>query len=216
MLKAEDFLRLTDKQRRHRGRTYGKKRKCYIRRRRKSRAELIEFLKENNVRTARQLKTVKVEEEKDRPTIYHYISEFGTWNNAKREAFGGKSIIDSHFDAEYLIKVIVEFGLWTVKKYLAARRLRPDIIPSYRQVRNKWGRFSNMKYVARAYSFREQIDAYVKLKRDVTGHWPTNDELRDNGVNISKAVEFFGSKKKLQDFIRDLERQKKKCGAKKR
>ena len=211
MLKAEDILRLSDKQRKRRKFGEGK-RKC-AKRQTFTKDELIQFLRDYNIRSARKLCRLTLEEGVRRPNISHYFREFGKWNDAKIAAFGRQIVpFSPRIDAEYTVRVVIEFGLWNYRKYLRARKARPDIIPSYRQIINKWGRFSKMIYVARAFSLKEELASYRELKK-ITGHWPTMAECERHGVNISGAKEFFGSKKKIQDFINDVERQRRKCEA---
>jgi len=164
-----------------------------------TRDELINYLRVNKIRTSRDLEAKRKSRD---PNTYDFRKVFGTWQTALDVAFGTNKVIDFKYDMDdpaYMIDVVVMFDLWTCKKYEEARRRFPDLIPPFRRVKKQWGRFSNLQICARARSSKATFASYLKLSKKL-GHWPTKKECMDVKIDITNLVEFFGSRKNLQEF----------------
>lgn len=165
-----------------------------------TRDQLLAYLRTNNFRSSHQLMRGRKPGE---PKEYEYRREFGTWKNAKLNAFG---IPPVPTDPVYIYKTVIEFNLWTGKAYLAARKKRPDIIPSIYFIYKHWGRFKRLTEFARRFSIRVLIESYWKLKRKLGRH-PEMDECKAHGIHLEKAIEFFDGKRKMEKFVDALEAQ---------
>jgi len=180
----------------------GKRRGSYKRHPRPcfSREHLIEYLQDNGFRTVRQIRRERGEGE---PTSDDYVKEFGSWSRARDIVFGAPEP-EPDFDVEYMLKGIIEFDLWTWRKYIKTQKKRPDIFPSIYRVRKRWGSFSNMIYLARKMSITQTLNAYVRLWRKC-GHTPTLKECDSAGVDVSAVIKFFEGKRAMDDYVSRME-----------
>lgn len=199
---VERLLRLPKDSLKKSVKTRGKKRGSYNRNPRPqfSRDELTVYMLEKDIKSKRQLIRERNEGE---PLPYDYQKEFGSWSEAVKQIWE-ENDESPPFDREYLIKSIIEFGLWTARDYCKARSKRPDIFPSINQVKCEFGGWNIVKDVARAYSLREVITGYAKLKNKL-GKRPTLRDCQRAGVNIDRALEVFGDKRSFDDFIERME-----------
>jgi hypothetical protein len=171
-----------------------------VQRKKMTRDELINYLRVNKIKTSRDLEQKRKHRD---PNTYDFRKEFGNWQDALDAAFGTDKVIFSlerdMDDPAYMIDVVIMFDLWTAKAYEKARRRFPDLIPSFSRVKKQWGRFSNLKICAQARSTKKTFAAYLKLSKKLK-HWPTKAECEEAGISITKLLEFFGSRKELQEF----------------
>jgi hypothetical protein len=211
MKSLDRILAMSDEQRR-RLRLYcrARRRKEYECRLHFTRDELMDYLRKNDFRTRQKLEHGR---KKGDPRLCDYLGEFGSWGKAVCQVFGKKEMPRS--DAEYLIKTVVQFNLWTPAKYMEAHRLRPDIVPSKRQVNKRWGGFKNMFVYAKRYSLGATMEQYLKLRRRL-GRSPTNTECDTYGVKLNKAISIFKSKKRFDSFVKDMETMEDKCAGERR
>jgi len=161
-----------------------------------TRDELIDYLVDNSISSVRQLARLR---KADDPKRYDYDIEFGKWSEAQKAAFGPPSILEDKTpsSAEYLVKLLVQYDVWTVNKYLEWCRKRPDVFPSFYYVKKHWGRFSNLTYIARRFSYKQRLESYLCIKRRL-GHWPTVVECLAEGLDVSAVIkELFGSRKEM-------------------
>jgi hypothetical protein len=204
-LTAQDIFNLPDRQRR-RFRFIPKRRGKYrkINRPKLSPEELVSYLRINGIHSSRQLERCRREGD---PTLSDYRRAFAKWSDAIEQAFGRVEKVVVCNDPEYFAKLLVQFDIKTIARYRELRRLRPDIVPSYWEVRRKWGGFKGLKLLLRRYSLKAIFDSYLSLKRRL-GRYPTRGECRDYGIAFSKLKELFGHKKKLDEFLDGLEKKK--------
>jgi len=202
-LTAQDIFDLPDRQRR-RFRFIPQRRGKYrkVDRPERSPDELAAYLRDNNIHSTRQLEHCRRE---GGPTLSDYRLAFAKWSDAIALAFGRTEQVVASNDPEYMAKLLVQFNITTTTRYLEVRRLRPDIVPSYREVRRKWGGFKGLKFLLRRYSAKAIFDAYLSLRRRL-GCYPTLGECREHGIYFDKLIELFGSKKKLDAFLDGLEK----------
>lgn len=213
VLNPDEILRLPDQIRKSIRLDLKSKRKRGIRRRTPvkspefTRAELIDYIRKNNFR---KLSQVFAASGNGRPTLWCFQKNFGTsfWSKVKQEAFSPDSIRfkwQDDIDAGYLMKLVLEFDLWTRDKYEKARLTHPSIVPPLNRIREKWGTFRRMKICARRYSIKIMLDEYLKLSRRL-GRIPSVEDCKENGVYIDKAVEFFKGKKYMDMFLQMMEK----------
>jgi hypothetical protein len=162
--------------------------------------ELLNYVRENDFRTVRQLYRGRKLGE---PKRYDYVREFGSWAKAKEKAFGRDPKVA--FDLEYVLKSVIEFNIWTQARYFAIHKARPDVIPSSRFIRDKFGTFGNLFYMARSRSLVATLNRFVALKKAL-GCNPSIDDCRQAGLSLEPAVKMFGGKHKLDKFISSLEK----------
>lgn len=196
----EDILNLPPSKRRKV--KIASKKKIYKNRPEFTRQELIDYLRSHDFRTSRELTSNR--EDCD-PTVYDYRREFKSWKNAQELIFKGKKKeCPAPESAEYLAKTLLEFDLNTVDKWLAARRKRPDVIPSINQVRKQWGSFSNLKaFVFKVYSCRLVLQEYLNLKSRLK-KWPTINDCLEEGLNIDRPARLFGGKRGMDEYLKVL------------
>ena len=213
VLSPDDILKLPDEIRKTIRLDLRAKRKRGIRRRRPircpefTRAELIDYVRRNNFRKVSQ---VFAASGNGNPTLWCFQKNFGTnfWSLVKQEAFSPDSIRfkwHDDIDAGYLMKLVLEFGLWTRDKYEKARLAHSDIVPPLNRIREKWGTFRRMKICARRYSIKIMLDEYLKLSRRL-GRIPSVEDCKQNEVYIDKVIEFFEGKKYLDMFLQMMEK----------
>ena len=162
--------------------------------------ELIEYAKENDIKTTRQLLAKR---EDGFPSLYYFIKVFGSWANFLLEAYNfdcHKKKRNPHDDPHYIVKVVVSFNLYTYRKYLKARRKRPDIIPSYGFVLKHFKRWRTLKYIASRCGLKNQLKLYVDFRKK-KGKWPNKTQCRKLRVDINTLIEFYGSKEGMEDLL---------------
>jgi len=164
--------------------------------------ELIDWLRANDIH---KIRDVSLKRKPGDPTISDYRLAFAKWKDALDRAFGFQMPKPNVDDAEYMAKVVTQLGIWTLEDYIDARKKRPDIVPCYKALTKRWGGFRRLKFLCQRYSFVAVFNEYLKLRRRL-GHLPTTDECKDNNVVLDKAIQHFGSRKKMDAFIDSMER----------
>lgn len=189
-VRLNDVIRLTRRQR-CRLRAWGKIRRLGKREKRKdfSRDELVDYMRRNGIRSWRVLVRKRIMGD---PTPFDYRKAFGRWSKAVEVAFGKDPLMPT-VDVNYALQAVPFLGAWTWRKYLAARRSRPDIIPSARFIRREFGKFGEFIACARGMSLEQTMERYRALWRKM-GHRPTVDECRERGIILEFAIEFFEGK----------------------
>jgi hypothetical protein len=167
----------------------------------RSREELLAWLKDHDVRTRIQLEKKRVDGD---PTLSDYLLEFKKWSIAVGLAFGCRDVELNFKDPEYVAKVVIEFKLWTLIAYEEARKKRPDIIPSVYYVMKKFGGYKNLVVFCKRFSLVEVFNSYMTLRRRL-GRVPTLKECTQSNIHLDEAIRFYGSKRKLDNFIASLE-----------
>lgn len=201
-MKIEEML-LVPKNRRNRLRPFMKRRKYVSERRKFTREQLIKYLQRNNFRSAYKLGKFRKPGD---PTDYDYRKEFGSWETAKTNIFGKDGGIE--FDAIYLLKAIIEFNLWTVRSYQAARNKEPLVFPPLKEALKEWGgKFSIMAGAAKQLSFKATLNEYKRLWRKL-GRVPSMSEVKAEGIVLDSAISYYKSKKELDIFMEDWENKK--------
>jgi len=204
-LTPQDIFNLPDGKRR-RFRFVPKRRGKYrkVDRPKRTRDELVAYLRDNNVRSTRRLERCRRDGD---PTLSDYRLAFDKWSEAIALAFGRTEKIIPSQDPEYMAKLLVQFKITTIDRYMEVHRLRPDIVPSYWVVRCKWGGFKGLKFLLRRYSLVAIFDSYLSLRRRL-GRCPTPDECRAHGIILDKALELFSSKREFDEFLGRLEKKR--------
>jgi hypothetical protein len=202
----DELFRLSRQERRRLrvGRSRPKKYREREKRKDMSRDELLDYLRGNEFRTWRKLEAGR---EPGEPTIGDYRKAFGSWLEARDAAFGPSEAFHSKITAEYLVKVVAEYGLWTMRHYRAGRKIRPDIVPSYWYVEKEFKHWSTLRYYAERYDARRMLTLYMRLRRRL-GHDPTADECRDREVDLPRLINIFGGLRYLRENVEIMERQK--------
>ena len=85
-------------------------------------------------------------------------------------------------------------------EYERKRAKFPDVLPSKHRLLAEWGRWSTVKECAKRHSVKLLISEYIKLSRRL-GRKPTLADCREDGLVIDKAVEFYKSKKALDEMV---------------
>jgi hypothetical protein len=204
-LSLKDIFNLPDAKRRRIRlvrRKQGKRKK--IERPKRTKEQLAAYLRENNIRTLGQL--TKQRKDGD-PIPSDYRMAFPKWSDALNLAYGWEDRRYVNFDAEYIAKLMVQFGIRSGEEYRRARKLNPHVVPPESQVRAKFGGFKTLHAIARRYSTLATLNDYISFKRRL-GHTPSVGECIDNDISIEKGVEFFGSKRSMDKFISLMERGK--------
>ena len=201
MSRLDDIIKMPAEKRRrlNLGRKKRTNKRCP--RRRRSRDELIAYLRQNDIRSTRQLDARRQEGD---PTVYDYRKEFGKWSQAVLVTFGPPLPSIGRFDAKYMADAVIEFGLWTQLSYRAVRKLRPDIIPSINFVYSEWGKWSNLTAYAKEVSMKAVLNSYLSFWRRL-GRTPTVAECDEEGIKLETPIKHFGSKRKMDRLLSDLE-----------
>lgn len=164
--------------------------------------ELLFFLLDNGIKSSRQLEAIR--SQIDDPTVYDYRKRFGSWQNALNQAYGDtQDIIANEITAEYLVRVVVEYNLWTYRNYLEGHKRNENVVPSYHYVIKLFGNWSNLTETAKKYSMNENLKQYVTLWNKLNKK-PTLLELSQDKVDIEKLLNYFSTKKELDEFVIQL------------
>ena len=169
--------------------------------------ELTDYLIDNKIKSTRQLNKKRNKED---PTVYDYKKVFQKkWGEVLSEVYNlpYAEQPDHSVDAKYLVNAVIHHDLWTFRRYLAARKRWPEIFPAYNQILKQWGRFSNLKVIAKMCSVRHSMEEYILLKKNL-GKNPTIAECKGANIFIEKAMDHFGGKINLDSFITELEKMK--------
>ena len=202
MAKIHDILSLSpEKLRRKR---IGKRRRRHEPKRYFTEQELVDYLIKNGIKSANKLAKHR---QRGDPTVYDCIKEFGSWATTKERCYGPENPIQTgiEIDARFLVKTVIMGNLWTFRKYLAARKKHPDVVPSNYYIQKFFGRFASLTSAAKLYSVQMLMKAYRKLQRQL-GRPPLVKELAAEGIDMGKALEFFkGDRKAMNCFLQQLE-----------
>ena len=163
---------------------------------------LLNYLRKNGIRYVKELREIATSE--NDPILKDYHNIFGSWEKAVRQAYADIPM-PSDYDRFYIIKCVVEFNLWTLRDYQDAYKRRPDIIPGLHMVEILFGKWSILSDLARAYSTKETIHAYMKLKEKFGGKVISKKNCAKHGIDLSKVLRIYGSKKKFDDLIKSME-----------
>lgn len=182
----------------HRWRARRKGRGPYNRRNRPefTREELAAYLRKNQFRTREQLRNGRREGD---PSDEDYRKEYGTFRAAREEIWQVEA-----WTREYAIKALIEFNLWTTKRYRSARTARPDVLPPMSWISEEFGSWGTLKELATAFSLRRTIEAYIALRHRL-GRRPTVKDAKMAGIILDKAVQLYGGKRGFDKFIESLE-----------
>ena len=172
----------------------------HIKRPVRSREELLDYLKENGFRTSRKL---EAERKEDDPNTFDYRKEFGSWLIAKDEAFGPDKAFKMEITAEYLVRVVSQYGLWTSRYYRNGHKIRPDLVPSYWFVEKEFKRWSTLLYYAERYDSKRMLTLFLRLQRKL-GHEPSALECEKCEIDKSRLETLFGGKKYFKYNIKWL------------
>jgi hypothetical protein len=138
------------------------------------------------------------------PKVYDYQKEFGSWTQAILTAHGPPLPSIGQFDAKYMAKAVLEFGLWTQHRYREMRKQNPEIIPSIYFVYKEWGTWSNLKAYAKEFSMKQMLNSYMALWRRL-GRTPTLTDCEEEGINLESPIAHFGSKREMDRLLSELE-----------
>jgi hypothetical protein len=163
--------------------------------------ELIQYLREKEISSARDLNRKRQAGE---PNVYDIARKFGSFNTAMLQAFGPRKppTADPPHDAQYIVRCVTAFGLNSYRKYLRARRMRPDVVPSINQVRRQFRTVDNLFFIAQRLSLKGNIEGYIALRRRL-GRRPTVGECEAAGVGLVEATKFFGNTWAVDRFMKD-------------
>lgn len=168
----------------------------------RTREEIIGWVKENDIRSPGQLLSKRKNGD---PNIYDVRKLFGgSWKQAMLEIHGPPDDPTTG-DPLYLARLVVQFDIRSRAQYIEARNKRPDVVPSLYYVKKHYGTFRNLMGCKNRISLNAMLDDYIKLVRRL-GYFPSRTECRQMGAPLDRAISYFGSKKKLDDFIKNMEK----------
>jgi len=148
-----------------------------------SEEELLSFLQERNYRTRKALRGGRKSGE---PSGNDYDKAFGNWGEALKLAFPVKDRdVDEQERANYMAKAIAFHGLWTFRQYVAARKRGNGGVPSSYEKLGIW-------------------DGVVPSIYELKKSWGRN------GLNMDKAIDHYGSKKKMDSLFMRKSNEKRK------
>ena len=164
-----------------------------------SRRELIAYLREHGFKTWRALHAGRKPGD---PTLWNYRKEFGGWKAGVKAAFNPEELaFQESWTKDSIGMLIVEYRLWTFRRYIEVRRNRPDLVPSTNQIRRVFKRWSHAVSYAKRLSVLVTVEHYMGFIRRF-GHVPTEIECRREGIDLDGALRHFGNKWALDRFMR--------------
>lgn len=159
--------------------------------------DLLKFIRDHKIKAA--CAWDKIRQPTD-PTSNDIRREFGTWSRAMSLAHGNGSPFVPTINGEYVYKAVYQLNLWTVEAFREARRKDPVSIPSWTAVKREWGGYRNLFECARRNNLKLLLEEYRKLYRKL-GHVPSLAEIKDANLRMEVAIEFYGGKKDMDDFV---------------
>jgi len=160
--------------------------------------EMLQYLRDNKIHSCIVLEKIRGPND---PNTNDFKKVFGKWTEAVRQAFGSKIAVD--VDNEYLIKLVQEFNLWSVRRFREVRKQHPEVVPSWFVVKKKFGTYRNLIESARRRNLQMLLLEYKKLIRRL-GRLPTLGEIRDSNLRMNEAIAFYGGKKQMDDFVMSM------------
>jgi hypothetical protein len=159
--------------------------------------ELITFIVKNGIKTASDLHEKRTHGD---PNLSDCNRLFGSWSKTKVAAYGAevKDIVPD--DAEYVLKTVIQLELWTMEKYVEARRLKPEVVPPVDAVKKHWGGYKNLMALVIRTALKPFLERYLEICKK-HGRIATPSECARENLPLDCAVSHFGSKE-LMD--RDL------------
>lgn len=171
--------------------------------------ELLEYLRVNGFRSRLKLRRGRKPGE---PTDNDYKKRFGSWGEAVRRAFFNDTFsLNDQSEKSYHIRCVYEYGLWNARLWCEARKKNEDIIPSINVIKRKWGKFSRLIREAKDGHVRKIVETYSKLKRHLKRR-PTDEDLTDARLDITKAVKFMGGKRYFDEYVERWDKASRKVG----
>lgn len=167
-----------------------------------TREELISFLSINNIKTIPQL--MEIRRKNIDPSFCHYRVEFSKWSNALVAAFGMDIFNKPPSNAEYIIKLLIEFDVFRIEKYTQLCKKFPKIFPSYRKMIKVFGTFALVKFAARQHSLISMAEEFLNLKRRL-GRMPKLEECKKENIDVTRLKRMFGNKKKMEKYMKQLD-----------
>lgn len=147
-----------------------------------TREELIAYLKENKIKTAKQLS--KVRKDMD-PHFKDYVKHFGSWLEARTAAWG--IIRKREYTNEEFIKVALEFRINSSQKWIKKRREFPEIIPPHYRILKIWKYWSCFFDTVAEFRDKENIDKYIVLARKLK-KIPNFGESEKNDIFLDRVI----------------------------
>ena len=170
--------------------------------------EIVDFLRDNNIKTLKDLQDAR---KNGAPPVSLILKFFESWKQAKAKVWGDDALILGHkyswkknLNAEYFMKCVFEFDLWTFSAYKKASLLYHDVIPPLKVLYREWGSFRNLIECCRRKRIAEIIREYARVVVIKKGVFPTVVEARRLGLRIGEAVTLFGGKRQFDKFVGDL------------
>ncbi len=166
---------------------------------------IIDWAKNNNITTRDKLNKIRKQGD---PNYNLICKEFGNWNLFKQEVIGKPNFEiyeKPRTDARYLLQLVVQFNAWSRDSYRECHHKRPDIFPSEMYIRREFGTWKNLKKLANDYSTECMLKKYMLLRKKY-GKWPTPSECTRERIDLRLLVTIFHSKKKLEDFLENMEK----------
>jgi len=169
-----------------------------------TKAELIEFLRENNVRSSKVLRAKYTE-----PKVYDYQKHFGSWGRATAIAFCEGNPADEvmkrmrSITPEYLARLCIEARIKSKKEYIRHYKERPDIFPSFWQIHKHFGGWKPIRQFIKRFYIRRQLEDYIEavLKE---GRHLTVGQCKKRGIHIDVAVYWLGGKRYLNRHVEEM------------
>lgn len=182
----------------------GRKRHFRKRERTWSETELIEFLREKNIRSSHVLADNYTE-----PRVHDYRKMFGSWSEAIAVIFGDEDCAERTtkkivaVTAEYLARLLVEAGIEKKKDYLRLHKEHPEIYPSFWYVSKHFGGWKGIKRFIKHYYIKQQFDDYIKAVLEEGKHL-TLEQCRKRQIYIDIVLYWFGGKRNFNRAVEEM------------
>jgi hypothetical protein len=143
---------------------------------------------------------MRIREDGD-PTVPDYIKTFGSWNQAKVEAFGPPkpSFIPAP-SPDYLVSSALHMGVTSRRSYEKARREHPEVVHSVNQVLKFFGTWSAFMAAVEKRSAEIVIGKYMLLCRRLN-RVPTAQEVKKWNIDLSVLRPAFPTKAHLDRLL---------------
>jgi len=203
MKTLEEFLSLSPEARR-KVRVRRKPRGPYMKRPKRTKDELVAYLKTNNIRSVRQLRRLRKPTD---PSLYDFTKAFGSpaWSKAKERAFGKPMpfSLPKRPEPTYIINSIAEFDLWRRSDYEKKRAAHPDILYSPYWIRVLYGTWDKAKWGAEQISIKGCLSRWLSLCRRL-GRAPTLGELDEAGISLEPLRRVHKTNHEIVEYLDDL------------
>jgi hypothetical protein len=154
------------------------------------------------------------------PSSGTYRKVFGSWKATCEYCFGNSNkrfpeakekehdealqVLSSEIDEVKVVRLMIEFKITSIPKYMKARNSYPEVFPSVGWIIEAFGSFPNLLEVSRKTSIDNEMGKLVRFRMENNGRFPSEKKLEKQGINIKMLKRVFGGYTKVAQISAGL------------